>query len=183
VVVNVIVADRDVVVVFAAADRVTDPLPLPEAGETVAHAWFEDTDHEVFDVTCAATCAALADGTAHEEIPIVNVGVTAAPGCVTDTVRVTAGVPDVVVNVIVAVRDVVVVLAAADRVTDPLLLPEAGETVAHAWFDDTDHVVFDVTCAVVFAAADDGTDHEVLSTVNVGAALVPAWVTVTVRVT
>ena len=83
----------------------------------------------------------------------------------------------------IADRDDVVVFAATARVTDPLLLPEVGDTVAHAWFDDADHVVFDVTCAVVFAADDDGTDHEVLSTINVGATLVPGCVTVTVHVT
>jgi len=62
----------------------------------------------------------------------VNAGAGATvPGCVTDTVCVTTGVPDVVVNVMVAVRDEVPVFAAADRVTDPLPLPVAGEIVAH----------------------------------------------------
>jgi len=51
----------------------------------------------------------------------------------------------VVVNVRVAVRVEVLVFAVADKVTEPLPLPVEGETVAHAWFDDTDHVVFEDT--------------------------------------
>jgi len=44
----------------------------------------------VFDDTCVDTCAALVDGTAHDEIPTVNAGVTTlVPGCVTVTVHVT----------------------------------------------------------------------------------------------
>jgi len=85
----------------------------------------------VFDDTCTYTCASFADGTAHVEIPRVNAGTTAVPGWVTVTVLVTAGLPDVVVNVMVAVRDEVPVFAAADRVTDPLPFPVAGEIVAH----------------------------------------------------
>ena len=62
----------------------------------------------------------------------VNVGVgTVAPGCVTDTVCVTAGDPDVVVNVIVADRDVVVVFAVAFKVAVPLPFPFAGKVVTH----------------------------------------------------
>ena len=183
VVVNVIVADRDVVVVFAAAFRVTDPLPLPVAGEIVTHVAFELALHVTFDVTVTGDDADDADGTDHDEVLSVNAGVTAAPGCVTDTVRVTAGVPDVVVNVMVAVRDAVVVFAAADRVTDPSPLPVVGDTVAHVWFDDTDHEVFEDTCAATCAALADGTVHEEIPIVNVGVTAAPGCVTDTVRVT
>ena len=56
-------------------------------------------------------------------------GLIAAPGWVTATVWVITGEPDVVVNVTVAERAVDPVFAVADRVTDPLFDPEAGETV------------------------------------------------------
>ena len=136
----------------------------------------------VFDDTCVDTCAALADGTAHDEIPTVNTGVVLVPGCDTAIVLVTAGEPDVVMNVTIADRDKVVVFAAADTVTVPLLDPDAGDIVTHAWFDDTDHVVFDDTLADICAALADGTDHAVVSTVNTGAGLTPGCVTVTVFV-
>jgi len=180
---NVMVAVRNEGDVFAVAVNITDPFPFPVAGESVSHDWFEDADQVVDEVTCVDTDAPLADGTAHEDNPTVSVGPLAPAGCVTATVLVTCGLPEVVVNVMVAVRDDAVVFAAAFKVTDPLPLPVAGETVAHAWFDDADHVVFDDTCAATCAALADGTAHDVLSTVNTGAVVVPAWFTVTVHVT
>jgi len=72
----------------------------------------DDTDHDVFDVTDTGVDPADADGTDQLDRFSVNDGVTTAtPGCVTDTVRVTCGLPDVVVNVTVAERDAEAVLA------------------------------------------------------------------------
>ena len=66
----------------------------------------------MFAVTDTAVDPADADDTDHADTFNVNDGVTtAAPGCVTDTVRVTCGEPDDVTNVTVALRDDVVVFA------------------------------------------------------------------------
>ena len=72
---------------------------------------FEDTDQVVFADTDTDVDPADADDTDQLDTFNVNDGVTAAPGCVTDTVRVTCGEPDDVVNVTVALRDVVAVFA------------------------------------------------------------------------
>jgi len=64
------------------------------------------------------TSEATADGTLHADIPTLSVDPPDVPGCVTDTVTVTAGVPDVVVKVRVAVRDVAPGFAAAVNATD-----------------------------------------------------------------
>ena len=52
------------------------------------------------------------DGTVHDTMFTVNDGPPdPAPGCVSDTVRVTCGLPDVVTNVTIAPRDADVVFA------------------------------------------------------------------------
>ena len=161
------------------------PLLEPEVGLTVNQAASDDNDHDVFDVTDTDVDPAEADGTDQLDTPTVNDGVTVAtPGCVTDTVRVTCGVPLVVVNVTVADRADVAVLACADKVTVPLLEPEVGLTVNQAASDDTDHDVFDVTDTAVDPAEADGTDQLDTPTVNDGVTVaVPGWVTVSVCVT
>ena len=72
---------------------------------------FDDTDHDVFDVTDTGVDPADADDTDQADTFNVNDGVNAAPGCVTDTVRVTCGEPDDVTNVTVALRDADAVFA------------------------------------------------------------------------
>jgi len=110
----------------------TDVSPVPDVGDVVNHAVFDDvTDHAPEALTCMNTPVPAFVAMSHVVRSTVNTGAVPAPGCVTDTVRVTAGEPDVVVNVIVAVRDVVVVFAAAFRVADPLPFPDVGDTVAH----------------------------------------------------
>ena len=85
--------------------------PEPEAGLTVNQVESDDTDQVVFDDTTTPVDPANADTTHHADTFNVNDGVNAAPGCVTDTVRVTCGEPLVVVNVTVALRDADAVFA------------------------------------------------------------------------
>ena len=77
-----------------------------------------------------------------------------APACVTAIVRVTAGEPLVVVIVTVAERADVDAFTAAVKLTPALPEPEVGDTVNQLAFDDTLHVVFDVTDVVVPSAPD-----------------------------
>jgi len=66
----------------------------------------DDTDHDVFDDTDTGVDPAEADTTDHADTPTVNTGgTTTTPGWVTDTVRATCGLPDVVTNVTMALRD------------------------------------------------------------------------------
>jgi len=136
------------------------------------------TFHEVFELTDTVTLFCADDGTAHCEMPVDNVGAT--PGWVTATVRDSTGYPVVFVTVTVAVRDVVVVLAAAFIVTAEVFDPVEAENVTHESLDDTFHDWFEVISNVCIAAAEEGTVQTVLSSVSVAAG---GWVTVTVRVT
>jgi len=147
----------------------TDVSPVPDVGDVVNHAVFDDvTDHDVFDDKAMNTPVPAFVAISHVVRSTVNVGAAPIPGCVTDTVRVTAGEPDVVVNVIVADRDAVVVFAAAFRVTDPLPLPVAGDTVTHVALELALHVTFDVTVTGDDADDADGTDHDDTFNVNAG---------------
>ena len=106
--------------------------------------------------------------------------VTATPGWDTLTVAVCTVPPVVVVNVTVAGRVSTVVFAVAVNVTVPFAVPVAGDTVNQVWSEVTFHAAFDVTATVVFAPADDGKVHAVLSNDKVTAA--PGCVTLTVAV-
>ena len=103
-VVNVTVAERDEVDVFAVAASVTDPLFDPEAGETVSQDWLDETTQSVFDVTPTVFDAAEDDANAHDVLSTVRVGVGPRPSCVTLTVADAAGLPVTVVKVMVPVR-------------------------------------------------------------------------------
>ena len=105
VVTNVTVAVRDDADVFVWADKVTDPFPKPEAGDTVSQAASDDTPQVVFEDNTTSVEAVEADGRLHDDIPSVNSGDTAVPGWLTATVCDTWGEPLVVVNVTVALRD------------------------------------------------------------------------------
>ena len=183
VVTTVSVALRADVVVLACADKVMEALPEPEAGLRANHEAFEAADQATFEVTDTEVESAEADGTDQLDRLKVNDGVTAAPGCVTDTVRVTGGVPDVVVTVTVAVRADVAVLACADNVTEPLFEPAAGLTVNQVASDEADQVVLEVTDSEVDPVEADGTDQVDRLSVNDGVTAAPGWVTDTVRVT
>ena len=163
VVFTVTVADREAVVVLAAADNVTDPSPEPVAGLTFNHDALVDTDadHAAFDDTATDDEPAAADGTAHDDTPNTRVG-AGAPGWVTVTVRDTLGEPDEVFTVTVADREDEPVFAAADNVTDPSFEPVDGLAVNHDAPDDTDtdHDAFDETCTDDEPANDEGTDHD-----------------------
>ena len=100
VVVTVTVAVRTSSAVLAAAVRAIDPLFVPVAGETVNQVWSEDTFHAAFEVTATVVFAAADDVRGH--VVLSKDSVTGAPGWVTVTVAVCAGVPVVVVNVSVA---------------------------------------------------------------------------------
>jgi len=92
-------------VVFGAAVNVTEPLPDPVAGATVNQLAPAETltAQVVFDVTDRASVPPAA-ATSHAVVgEIVKVGATGA--WFTVTVLVTGGLPAVVVNVTVALRD------------------------------------------------------------------------------
>ena len=179
---KVTVAERAAVDVFADAVNDTDTFPLPDVRDKDTHAALDDTDHDVFDVTATDVVAPAAGG-AHDEPDNVSVGAAAAtPACETDTVRVTAGDPEVVVKVTVAVRADVDVFAAAVNDTETFPLPDVRDKDTHAALDDTDHDVFDVTATDVDAPAATGAQVDA-ARVKVGAAAAaPACVTATVRV-
>ena len=71
----------------------------------------------------------------------IKLGLAALPDCVTLMVCTVTPVP---LTVIVAVRCVVPVLAAAVTVTVPLFVPEDGETVSHVSLLPTVQFVFEV---------------------------------------
>jgi len=109
--------------------------------------------------------AAADDG--RVQVVLSNDSATVAPGWDTVTTAVCTGVPVVVVNVTVAGRETTVVFAAAARVTVPLFVPVAGETVNQVWSDVTFHAAFEVTFTVVFAATDDNRVQALISNDNV----------------
>ena len=110
----------------------TDVSPLPDVGDVVNHAVFDDvTAHAPEACNCMNTPVPAFVAMSHVVRSTVNTGPDPAPGWVIDTVRVTAGLPDVVVNVMVAVRDDVEVFAAAFSVAVASPDPDVGDTVAH----------------------------------------------------
>jgi hypothetical protein len=134
---TVTVAERELVEVLAASVSVTEPFPLPLAGDTVTQLWFDEAVHA--QPACAVTvtvCVPAPAVTLNEVGAAVKVQGT--PACVT----VTAWPP----TVTVAVRELVEVLAARVTVTEPFPLPLAGDTVTQLWFDDA--VQAQPACAV-----------------------------------
>jgi len=185
VVVTVTVADLAEVDVLAAACSVKEPLPEPDVGLTVNHVALDDALQVVFDVTDTEVEAEFEEGTVHDDIDSASDGVTTVtPGWFTETVRVTALPPEVVVTVTVAVLAEVDVLAAACSVKEPLPEPDVGLTVNHVALDDALQVVFDVTVTNVESEFDEVTVHDDVDSVSDGVTTVtPGWVTDTVRVT
>jgi hypothetical protein len=133
---------RVVLAVFTAAVKVSAPLLLPEVGETVNQLWFDAAVQAVFDVT--VTEAVLPAGAAMFTLLLetASVYVILAAACVTVIVTGVTPVPE---TVTVAWRVVLAVFTAAVKVSVPLLLPDAGETVSQLWFDAAVQAVFDVT--------------------------------------
>ncbi|MCL2652677.1 MAG: hypothetical protein FWD63_02685 [Propionibacteriaceae bacterium] len=185
VVVTVTVADLAEVDVFAAACKLRDPLPEPEVGLTVSQVALDDALHVVLDVTDTEVEAEFEEGTVQDDIDSVSDGVTTvAPGWFTETVRVTALPPEVVVTVTVADLAEVDVLAAACSVKEPLPEPEAGLTVSQVALDEALQVVFDVTVTDVESEFDEATVQDDIDSVSDGVTTVaPGWFTETVRVT
>jgi len=183
VVVNVTVALRALVEVFVAAVNVTEPLPVPLVGAAVNQLAPGDTltAQVVFDVTDRGL-EPPATATSHAVVgEIVKVG--AAGAWFTVTVLVTCGLPAVVVNVTVALRELVEVFAAAVNVTEPPPVPVSGATVNQLAPAETltAQVVFDITDRGLVPPA-TATSHAVVGEiVKVGAT--GAWFTVTVLVT
>ena len=174
---TVTVADRVVVPVFADTDNVNVPLLEPLAGLTVNQDWFDEADHEPFDVIRNDVDSADADGfhdnTGHEG--------SVTGGWVTAMVRVICPDPEVVVTVTIADLGVVPVLADTDKAKVEFPAPVVGVTVNHDAPDDTDtdHDVFDVTDTVVDPDAADGRSHlDAPNSKTTGA----GWVTVIVHV-
>jgi len=139
---------------------------VPEAGDTLTHAAVDDTDHDVFEVTSAVAEAPAATGS-HQFPDKVRLGAT-SPGCDTASVRVTPGVPEVVVKVTVADRAAADVFACAVKVTVPFPVPEVGDTATHAAFDDADQDVFAVSATEV-EPLPTGAAHDDPDKVNAGA--------------
>jgi len=135
---TVIVAVRCVVLEFAVAETDTELLFAPVAGETVSHASLLLTDQLMFDVISNDLFSA-AEAKLSEPAETVRVGV--APACV--TLIVWFGKP-VLLTVIIAVREVVLVLAAVVTTTVPISVPLFGAIVSQ---DDascsTDQFVLD----------------------------------------
>ena len=114
VVVNVSVAERADVAVFAAAVRAMSRFPVPDFVVVVNQSAEDDTLQFVFEVTDAEVDEPVAAGD-HEDKFRFNVG--AIPSCHTVNVLVCVGLPVVVVNVNFAERVEVIVFAAVVRVT------------------------------------------------------------------
>ena len=135
---TVIVAVLCVTLGLAAAVNVTVPLLAPVAGETVNQVSLLPTVQFVLEVMLNDCCPET-----EEKLSAfgdtVSVGV--APACVTLMVCAVTPVP---LTVIVAVRCVVPVLAAAVTVTVPLFVPVDGETVSHVSLLPTVQFVFEV---------------------------------------
>ena len=138
--VTVIVAVRCVVFVLAVAETDTGLLFAPVVGDTVSHDSLLLTDQLMFDVISNVLFSA-ADAKLSEPAETVRVGV--APACV--TLMVWFGKP-VLLTVIIAVRKVVLVLAAVVTTTVPISAPLLGAMVSQ---DDascsTDQLVLDST--------------------------------------
>jgi len=125
--VNVIVAVRPLLVLVVTVTLIA-PLLLPEAGETVAHVALLVAVQLTLDATVIlCELPTPANSSDIGETVSEEVGVDAAAACE----RLTARVIPPPVNVTVSLR-APPVLAANVMLTVPLLLPEAGETVAHA---------------------------------------------------
>jgi hypothetical protein len=90
----------------------TEPLPEPVDGLNNSHEAVVDALQVVLDATATDVDSEYHDAAVQDDIPKVKVfDPDPAPGWVTDTVCVTCGEPLVVVNVTVADRDAVAVLA------------------------------------------------------------------------
>ena len=137
---TVTITVRSLVVVLAAAVKVTVPSPLPEAGDTVNHTALLLTVQLVLDVTVHVFCSPPA-------IKLNDDGETIRVGAACVTLMVCEVTP-VPLTVTVAVRWLAVVLAAAVKVTVPSPLPEAGAIVSHAALLLTVQLVLDVTVHV-----------------------------------
>ena len=111
-----------------------------------------------------------------EVADIVKVGLSEAPGCVTLMVWEVTPAP---LTVIVAVRCVVPVLAAALTVIVPLLVPVAGETVNHVSLLPTVQFVFEVMSNVMFSVVEVKLS-EVADIVKLGLSASPDCVTLMV---
>jgi len=127
--VNVTVALRAIGLKFSATVHVDSPSPRVALEPRLSHDVSDDTeDHDVFDDTDTTRVPPAAD-TVHESGDTERYGPAA---CVTVTVRVTTGVPDVDVNVTVADLSDTDEFAAAHNVTEPSPLPTAVSTGNHA---------------------------------------------------
>ena len=122
---TVIVAVREFVVGFAAVVTVTVPFSLPEPGETVAHVSLLLTVQSVLEVIANDFCSP-APTKLSDDGDTYNVGVT--PACVTLIVSFATPVP---LTVIVAVRGITEVFAAAMAQSPSEKRPEFFENVSH----------------------------------------------------
>ena len=158
---TVIVAVRCVVFEFAVAETDTELLFAPVAGETVSHDSLLLTDQLMFDVISNVLFSA-ADAKLSEDVVTVRFGV--APACV--TLMVWFGKP-ILLTVIIAVREVVLVLAEVVTTTVPISAPLLG---AMASQDDalcsTDQLVFDSTTND-FSPPEDAKSNALSDTDNV----------------
>ena len=126
---TVIDAVSGLVVVLAAAVTVIVPLLLPDAGDTVSQdalplSTVQFVLEVILNVFCSPSKTKLS-----EDSETVKVGVEVPAICMTLSVFAVTPVP---LTVIVAVRWLVVVLAAAVTAIVALLLPDAGDTVSQA---------------------------------------------------
>jgi hypothetical protein len=125
-----IVAVRALADALAATVTVTDPPPLPVAGENETQVALEDVDHAqpegplMVRVAAPPPAAMLRDAGDTVKAQVM-------PACVTAT-----GWP---ATVRVVLRATVVLFSRNVTVTEPLPLPDAGETAAHIWLDDAVH--------------------------------------------
>ena len=137
------------------ATILNEPLPVRFVGEkfeTVSQeVWLLVTTHVLLDVTLIV---ALPPTCVKFEAPVDRLSVGGAAGCVTEIVR--AGSPGTV-TVIVPVLCVVLVLAVAVILNEPLPVRVAGtkfETVSQeVWLLVTTHVLLDVTLIVALPPA------------------------------
>jgi len=149
---------------FAVRFSVTAPSYDPVSFGIVIHVWFEVTIHAAFEDTATVRLTAAGDANSHTSLSTDTTGTT--PGWLTDTICEMVDDPLVVVTVTTAFLASTVAFAAAFSVMVEDPEPSVGDAVNHVASDETLHEVFDETDTVVLAAAEEGADQDVRSTLN-----------------